>query len=93
MKSLDAQELLQLAQDRTGLSDFGPEDLREGLDMLVKGVNADVVVRPDRVAHPRENILRLPARQPSKKRSGENHDQDLGTNHVRLHSTRALVPR
>ncbi|WP_340317707.1 sulfotransferase family protein [Rhizorhabdus argentea] len=59
MKVLDAQELLQLAQDRTGLSDFGPEDFREGLDMLVKGVNADVVVRPDRVEHLRENILRL----------------------------------
>lgn len=59
MKVLDAQELLQIAQDRTGLSDFGPEDFREGLDMLVKGINADVDVRPDRVEHLRENILRL----------------------------------
>lgn len=59
MKVLDARELLQTAQDRTGLSDFGPDDFREGLDMLVKGVNADVEVRPDRVEHLRENILRL----------------------------------
>ncbi|MEJ7935404.1 sulfotransferase [Sphingobium sp. AN558] len=59
MKVLDARELLQVAQDRTGLSDFGPDDFREGLDMLVKGINADVDVRPDRVVHLRENILRL----------------------------------
>lgn len=59
MKVLDAQELLQIAQDRTGLSDFGPDDFREGLDMLVNGINADVDVRPDRVVHLRENILRL----------------------------------
>ncbi|MEJ7926714.1 sulfotransferase, partial [Sphingobium sp. AN641] len=59
MKVLDARELLQTAQDRTGLSDFGPDDFRDGLDMLVKGVNADVAVRPDRVEHLRENILRL----------------------------------
>lgn len=59
MKVLDAQELLQVARDRTGLSDFGPDDFREGLDMLVQGVNADVAVRPDRVEHLRENVLRL----------------------------------
>lgn len=59
MKNLDAKALLQAAQDRTGLTDFGPDDFREGLEMLVQGVNSDVAVRPDRVEPLRENILRL----------------------------------
>jgi soluble cytochrome b562 len=33
----DAQELLAAARNSTGLSDFGPGDFREGLDMLVTG--------------------------------------------------------
>jgi Sulfotransferase family len=59
MAVLQAKDLLQVAQDRTGLSDFGPDDFREGLEMLVEGINSDVVVRPDRVEALRENILRL----------------------------------
>ncbi|MEJ7927433.1 sulfotransferase [Sphingobium sp. AN641] len=59
MNSLDAEELLRIAQDRTGLSDFGPDDFREGLDMVVKCVNSDVAVRPDREEALRENLLRL----------------------------------
>ncbi|MEJ7935460.1 sulfotransferase [Sphingobium sp. AN558] len=59
MTGLNAETLLQMARERTGLSDFGPDDFREGLEMLVRGVNADVVVRPDRVDALHENILRL----------------------------------
>lgn len=55
----EAKQFLQMAQARTGLSDFGPDDFREGLEMLVKGVNADVAVRADRVDDLRENVLRL----------------------------------
>lgn len=59
MSILEANELLLLAQARTGLSDFGPEDFREGLQTLIAGLNADAEVRPDRVKHLRENILRI----------------------------------
>lgn len=59
MDVVDAQELLQTAMDRTGLSDFGPSDFRVGLDVLVKSINAEVVVRPDRVGALKENLLRF----------------------------------
>src|SRR4051812_43041056 len=59
MKEFDAKDLLRAAQDRTGLHDFGPGDFREGLEVLVNGINSDVAVRPDRVNALRENLLRL----------------------------------
>jgi Sulfotransferase family len=59
MGILEANHLLGLAEERTGLADFGPDDFRIGLEMLVKGVNAEVPVRPDRIEALRENLLRL----------------------------------
>jgi Sulfotransferase family len=52
-------ELTRAAQDSTGLSDFGPDDFREGLEVLVNGLNTEVTVPADRVGPLRENILRL----------------------------------
>ena len=57
--SFDSQELLAAARAETGLSDFGPEDFREGLDVLVCALNTEVDVPTDRAIPLRENILRL----------------------------------
>jgi hypothetical protein len=55
----DARELLEAAREATGLSDFGPDDFREGLDVLVHGLNTESIVPADRVIPLRDNILRL----------------------------------
>jgi Sulfotransferase family len=55
----DVKELLDAAQADTGLSHFGPDDFREGLEMLVNGLNTETVVPDDRAVPLRDNILRL----------------------------------
>lgn len=57
MNRLDVAELLNAARARSGLADFGPDDFREGLDILVKGINEEVHV--DRWDELRERFLRL----------------------------------
>jgi hypothetical protein len=56
---LDAQELLQAAADRTGLTDFGPADFMAGFIALVNGLNTDANIRADRWNDVRERVLRL----------------------------------
>lgn len=57
MSKLDVNELLNAARQRTGLSDFGPDDFREALEVLVDGINEEVRIdRPDEL---RERFLRL----------------------------------
>ncbi len=56
-KKLDITELLHTASERTGLSDFGPPDFREALEVLVKGINEEVHI--DRWYDLRERFLRL----------------------------------
>jgi hypothetical protein len=60
MSQLTVDGLLKTAQQRTGLSDFGPDDFREGLDVLVEGLNTEAGIRADRWEQVREQrILRL----------------------------------
>lgn len=59
MQAFETRELLQAASERTGLSNFGPEDFREALEALVHGLNTDVNIRPDRREMLRERLLRL----------------------------------
>jgi Sulfotransferase family len=59
MSVFEVNDLLQASSERTGLSGFGPEDFMEGLEILVKGINTDVRVNPDRVDQLRERLLRL----------------------------------
>lgn len=48
MKKLDVNQLLQTARERTGLSDFGPDDFREGLEVLVEGINTEAGIAEER---------------------------------------------
>lgn len=59
MKRFDVQELLQTAMERTGLSDFGPNDFLEGLTVLVNGINDEAEVRVDRWADVYGRLQRL----------------------------------
>lgn len=45
---LDVKNLLDTARQRTGLSDFGPDDFLEGLEVVVKGLNEEAGIREDR---------------------------------------------
>lgn len=38
---LDGEELIETAKRRTGLSDFGPDDWREGYDLMIKSLNEE----------------------------------------------------
>jgi hypothetical protein len=57
--TFEASDLLDEARQVTGLSNFGPEDFREGLEMLILGLNTEVKIPPDRISPLRDNILRL----------------------------------
>lgn len=48
MNKLDVQQLLQTARERTGLSDFGPPDFMEGLEVLVSGINNEAQIADER---------------------------------------------
>ena len=59
MTTLNVDELLETARQRTSLTDFGPADFMEGLVVLVSGINAEVKVAPDRAKDLRERFVRL----------------------------------
>lgn len=59
MKNFSVTELLQVAQQRTGLSDFGPPDFMEGFQILIDGLNKAARVRDDRWEKLNERFLRL----------------------------------
>lgn len=58
MTFLSVGELLGTSAQRTGLSDFGPDDFREGLELLVSCLNANAVPE-DRQGAVRDKFLRL----------------------------------
>lgn len=57
MQILDANELLATAQARTGVTSLGPEDFREGFEVLIEAINESGLIREDRVDHLRERLL------------------------------------
>lgn len=59
MTFLSIGELLDTSAQRTGLSDFGPDDFREGLELLVSCLNAPNAVPEDRQGALRDKFLRL----------------------------------
>ena len=59
MRPFDPGVLLRTAEASTGLSDFGPEDFREGLDVLVRSINAHESVTDIRWDDAFEFLLRL----------------------------------
>lgn len=59
MIALNANELLATATARTGLSDFGPSDFREGYEILIDSINESGLIRDDRVDDLRERFLNI----------------------------------
>ena len=59
MRQFDLSVLLQSAEDSTGLSDFGPDDFREGLEVLISSINANESVSDGRWDDAFEFLLRL----------------------------------
>jgi hypothetical protein len=59
MRPFGVNSLLQSAEESTGLSDFGPEDFREGLEALIGSINANESVSDARWDDAREFLLRL----------------------------------
>ena len=59
LKQLDAEELLNEAKRRTGLSDFGPDDFREGFFLVIAGINKDAHIRDSGWTPARERFLRM----------------------------------
>lgn len=59
MSFLSASELLDTSARRTGLSDFGPDDFREGFELLVSSINASDTIPEDRRSPIRDKFLRL----------------------------------
>jgi len=59
MRRFDLSVLLQSAEDSTGLSDFGPDDFREGLEVLISSINANESVSDGRWDDAFEFLLRL----------------------------------
>lgn len=59
MEPFNVEELLATARQRTGLSDFGPDDFREGLTALVGSLNAQGKLSDQGRRHAHERLLRL----------------------------------
>lgn len=59
MDELSVAQLLAEAEQQTGLSDFGRDNFREGLDALVAGINASGLTLPGREPHLRRDLVRL----------------------------------
>lgn len=55
----DAATLLRQAEQQTGLSDFGPDDFRPGLEVLIDSINTHGSVNADRWQDANEFLLRL----------------------------------
>jgi hypothetical protein len=59
MRELEADELLQTARSRTGLSDFGPDDFLEGFRILVASINTEAHIRDSGWPEVRTRLLRM----------------------------------
>ena len=59
MKNFDMKKLLQTAEDRTGLSDFGQPDCMDNLDALIKSINSGAAVSPRRWDDVFEYLVRI----------------------------------
>lgn len=59
MSFLSVSELLDTSARRTGLSDFGPDDFREGFELLVSCLNASDTIPEDRKLAIHDKFLRL----------------------------------
>ena len=59
MRRFAVNSLLRSAEESTGLSDFGPEDFREGLEALISSINSNESVSDARWDDAREFLLRL----------------------------------
>ena len=57
MTQLSAKGLLNTASERTGLSDFGGNDILEGYEKLIAGINRADSVKPDRADVLKERII------------------------------------
>jgi Sulfotransferase family len=83
MEKIDVDKLLKTARERTGLSDFGPPEFMQGLNILANGINTEVNIRADRWDHLRERFLRLLTNRlwfaKDLKDHPEINDEDLGS--------------
>ncbi|HWY24688.1 MAG TPA: hypothetical protein VNX47_07200, partial [Nevskia sp.] len=59
MNQLSVAELLSAAEQQTGLTQFGPDNFREGLDALVAGINGSGLTLPGRDQDLRRDLVRL----------------------------------
>jgi sulfotransferase family protein len=59
MKALSVAELLSAAEEQTGLSHFGRDNFREGLEALVAGVNGSGLMIPGREPALHRDLVRL----------------------------------
>lgn len=59
MKNFSINDLLQAAKQRAGLDDFGPGDFKEGLTVLIEGLNNDVKIVDDRRDKLRDWLVNL----------------------------------
>jgi len=59
VKQFDIKTLLNTAEEKTGLSDFGPEDFMEGLEELINSINANNSISDARWDDAFEFIVRL----------------------------------
>ncbi|WP_340317893.1 sulfotransferase family protein [Rhizorhabdus argentea] len=59
MTMFAVDDLLATARDRTGLSDFGPDDFLEGLTVLIDGINKSDLIRDDRRKELGERFLNI----------------------------------
>jgi Sulfotransferase family len=59
MRSFEVADLLKQAEHQTGLSDFGPEDFRPGLGVLIDSINAHGAVNENRWQDASDFLVRL----------------------------------
>ena len=59
MKAFDADELLNAAQEMTGLRDFGPDDFKEGYTRFISSINTQGEISDRHWERFRERVLRL----------------------------------
>lgn len=80
---LSVDALLREAEARTGLSDFGPDDFRDGFAALVQGLNTDAQISDSRQPALQARLLRLLVNRLWFARDLALHpeirDEDLGT--------------
>lgn len=83
MAMFDVNDLLATARDRTGLSDFGPDDFMEGLTVLIEGINRSNLIRDDRANDLKERFLNILVNRLWFAEDLKNHpeiaDEDIGS--------------